>query len=64
MFLKKKKKSTMGKGEIARYKCFQKTCTANTQKPELLWERVKPITNWLKNINQYHITDFQKLTGF
>ena len=37
--------NTVGKGEIARYEqfllfpqCFQKTCTANTQKPGLLLE--------------------------
>ena len=37
----------MGKGEIARYEqfllfppCFQKTCTADKQKPGLVWERV------------------------
>ena len=37
----------MGKGEIARYDqfplfpwCFQKTCTADTLKPGLVWERV------------------------
>ena len=37
-----------GKGEIARYEqflffpqCFQKTCTADTKKPGLVWERVK-----------------------
>ena len=34
----------MGKGEIARYEqfllfCFQKTCTADTKKPGLVWER-------------------------
>ena len=40
--------NTVGKGEIARYEqfllfpqCFQKTCTADTSKPGLVWERVK-----------------------
>ena len=40
--------STVEKGEIARHKqfllfpqSFQKTCTADTQKPGLLWKRVK-----------------------
>ena len=40
-------KNTMGKGEIARYEhflfypqCFQKTCTANTLRPGLVWEKV------------------------
>ena len=40
--------NTVGKGEIARYeqfllfpKCFQKTCTADKEKPGLVWERVK-----------------------
>ena len=39
--------NTVGKGEIARYgqfllfpQCFQKTCTANMQKPGPVWERV------------------------
>ena len=39
--------NTVGKGEIARYEqfllfpqCFQKTCTADTWKPGLVWERV------------------------
>ena len=38
----------MGKGETARYEifllfpqCFRKICTADTQKPGLVWERVK-----------------------
>ena len=42
----------MGKGEIARYEQFllfpqrfQKTCTADTQKPGLAWERVNPFPN-------------------
>ena len=40
--------NTVGKGENAHYEqfflfpqCFQKTCTADTQKPGLIWERVK-----------------------
>ena len=39
--------NTVGKGEIARYEqfllfpqCFQKTCTADTLKPGLVWEGV------------------------
>ena len=39
-----------GKGEIAGYKqfipfppCFKKTCTADVQKPGLVWERVNPL---------------------
>ena len=39
--------NTVGKGEITRYKqsllfpqCFQKTCTVDTYKPGLVWERV------------------------
>ena len=42
--------NTVGKGVIARYwqfllfpQCFQKTCTAGTLKPGLVWERVKAI---------------------
>ena len=44
----KRAENTVGKGEIARYEqfllftqCFQKTYTADTYKPGLLWERVK-----------------------
>ena len=44
----KRVENTVGKGEIARYEqfhlfpqCFQKTCTADTHKPGLVWERVK-----------------------
>ena len=44
--------NTVGKGEIVCYEkflifpqCFQKTCTADTQKPGLVWERVN--TKWL-----------------
>ena len=42
--------NTVGKGEIACYKqfllfpqCFQKTCSADTYKPGLVWERVNPL---------------------
>ena len=44
--------NTVGKGEIARYeqfllfpKCFQRTLSADTQKPGLVWERVNPLPN-------------------
>ena len=40
--------NTVGKGDIARLEqflvfpqCFQTTCTADTQKPGLVWERIK-----------------------
>ena len=40
--------NSVGKGEIALYEqfllfpqCFQKTCTADSQKPGLVWERLK-----------------------
>ena len=43
-------KNTVGKGETAHYEqfllfpqCFQQTCTADTLKPGLVWERVKAI---------------------
>ena len=43
----KRIENTVGKGAIAHYvqfllfpQLFQKTCTANTQKPGLVWERV------------------------
>ena len=39
--------NTVGKIEIARFEqfllfpqCFQKTCTADTSKPGLVWERI------------------------
>ena len=48
MGLKKKKKNTEGKGEIARDEqfllftpCFQKTYTADRLKPGLVWESVE-----------------------
>ena len=44
----KQVENTVGKGEITRYEqfllfpqCFQKTCTTDTLKPGLVWERVK-----------------------
>ena len=44
----KRVENTVGKGEIARNQqfllfpqCFQKACTEDTLKPELVWERVK-----------------------
>ena len=72
-FEKKKKKgrkfskrveNDVGKGEIARYEqfilflqFFQKTCTADTQKPGLVWERVKKASEvidlWAKE-HAYH----------
>ena len=43
----KKIENTLGKGEIALYEqfllfpqCFQKTCTADTKNPGLVWEQV------------------------
>ena len=46
--LSKQVEKTVGKVEIARYEqcllfpqCFQKTCTADTQTPGLVWERLK-----------------------
>ena len=46
--LSKQVENTVGKGGIARYEqfllfpqCFQKACTADKQKPGLVWERVK-----------------------
>ena len=40
--------NTVGKGEIARYEqfllfpqCFEKSCTADTYKPGLVWERLR-----------------------
>ena len=47
----KRVENTVGKGEIARYEqfllfpqCFRKTCTADTEKPGLVWERVNTQT--------------------
>ena len=54
--------NTVGKGEIARYEqfllfslCFQKTYTADTSKPGLVWERVKVIykLDYKKNLNPF-----------
>ena len=52
--LSKQAENTEGKGEIACYEqfllfpqCFQTTCTADTLKPGLVWERVKLV---LKNV--------------
>ena len=46
----KRVENSVGKGEIAYYKqfllfppCFQKTCTADTLKPGLVWEWVEKI---------------------
>ena len=42
--------NNVGKGEIARYEqfllfsqCFQKTCTADTKKAGLVWDRVNSV---------------------
>ena len=44
----KQVENTVGRGEIARYEqflffpqCFQKTCSANTQRPGFVWKRVR-----------------------
>ena len=57
----------MGKGEIARYEqfllfpqCFQKTCTSDTKKPGLVWERVNQI---FLNFNNPDREDFPKHIG-
>ena len=46
--MSKRVENTAGKGEIARYEqfllfplCFQRTCTTDTSKSGLAWERVK-----------------------
>ena len=46
----KQVKNTVGKEEIACYEqflllpqCFLKTCTADTKKPGLVWERVNTV---------------------
>ena len=46
----KRVENTVGKGEIARYEqfllfpqCLEKICTANTQTPGLVWDRVRSI---------------------
>ena len=39
------KTGTVGKGEIARYECFQKACFPGASKGVIVWEWVKaPIT--------------------
>ena len=57
--------NTVGKGEIAQYErflifpqCFQKTCTADTLKPGLVWERVRRpllLQPFLKQPNRTYI---------
>ena len=49
--------NTVGKGEIACYEqfllfpqCFLKTCTADTRKPGLVWERVNILIHVLQLI--------------
>ena len=49
----KRVENTVGKGEIAGFEqfllfpqCFQKSCTADTYKPGLVWERVKVKEDW------------------
>ena len=51
----KRVENTVEKREIARYKqfllfpqCFQKTCTEDTKKPGLVWERVKIMKNLVR----------------
>ena len=48
----KQVENTVGKGEIACYEqfllfpqCFQKTCSTDTQKPGLVWERDNRISD-------------------
>ena len=50
----KRIENTVGKGEITRYEqfllfpqCFQKTCTADTLKPALVWERAITTVDFL-----------------
>ena len=63
--LSKQVENTEGRGEIARYEqfllfpqCFQRTSAADTQKPGLVWEKVKanysgcrPCGKWMATIN-------------
>ena len=65
----KRVENTVGKGEIARYEqfllfpqCFQKTCTAETLKPGLVWERVKEPVSFI-SYRLHHVTVFQYMTG-
>ena len=53
MKFSKQVENTLGKGEIAHYKqfllfpqCFQKTCTADTYKPGLVWEMVNSFSQY------------------
>ena len=57
----KRLENTMGKGEIDGHEqfllfplCFLKTCTADTLKPGLVWEKVNPLP-------QVKITHFQRI---
>ena len=60
--LSKRVENTAGKGEIARNEqfllfpqCFQKTCTADTYKPGLVWERVNAPNFLNSNVTRNHI---------
>ena len=68
--------NTVGKGEIARYKQFLlfpqhflNTCTADTSKPGLVWERVKCFTirierRCLLGVRVDHVPTAQANTDF
>ena len=56
--------NTVGKGDFARYEqfllfphCFQKCYTADTLKPQLVWERVNAFA---KSIYPYHPVDIDQ----
>ena len=63
----KRIENTVGKGEIARHEqfllfplCFQKTCTADTGKPGLVWERVNTHIRLLTTVTK---EAFEKILG-
>ena len=64
----KRVENAVGKGELARYEqfllfpnCFQKTCTADTYKPGLVWVRVKIYGKCWKNFADRHGKNYMPL---
>ena len=62
----KRVENTLGKEEIAHYEqfllfsqCFQKTCTADTEKPGFVWKRVKYISTNAFYQASRHLTHYQ-----
>ena len=66
----KRVENVVGNGEIACYeqylffpKCFQKTCTTDTKKEKLLWEKVKDILTLVLQNFQHSILKITELSS-